>query len=449
MLRSAQVSERIPGLQAAIHRADRAPWTFEVGDAGTGRPLDAATQFRIGSVTKTFIGTLVMQCRDEGLLDLDDAIGRHVKLHDFADFPIRRLLSHTSGMQVWPDGDWDTLRTDDTAQLLAELDHAEFELPPGRRYRYSSTAMSLLAGMVATLRGCTWDEAMAEWVFRPLGLASITVDPGPTAANGYLVDAYSDHARAEPPYHMGRVHPAAGLWGSAADLAKWAGFLADPAAVDPEARVLSPGTVEEMRWPHTPTDADQWHAAFGLSLIIMPQGSRIVHVGHGGSARGFQAGVYGRRGGGAPRGLGVAVLGNAGNAVATLDLPHALLRAVVEVDPAEIEPWRIGEPPPERYRSALGLWWLEGQPYTFFWRGGSLCARAGNAPSGRPASVYSQVADDPDVLRTKTGREAGEHLHLIRDPASGDVVMMRRARNRFTRHQETFDGYPPSIAPAE
>src|SRR2546430_15254361 len=54
MVRQAQAQARVPAVAVALRRADRPLWTFEVGGSGTGRALDAGTQFRIGSVTKTF-----------------------------------------------------------------------------------------------------------------------------------------------------------------------------------------------------------------------------------------------------------------------------------------------------------------------------------------------------------------------------------------------------------
>jgi hypothetical protein len=165
-----------------------------------------------------------------------------------------------------------------------------------------------------------------------------------------------------------------------------------------------------------------------------------VHVGHDGAMPGFLAGVYGRRGGpGTPGACGAAVLGSSGTAAALLELPHALLAAAVEHDPGDIRPWRPGEPAPEPLRSVLGRWWGEGFEYVFFWRDGALCARRADDPPGRPPAVFAPV--DPDLLRTVSGREAGELLRLSRD-AGGAVVRMHWATYRFTRTQETFDGIP-------
>ena len=47
-------------------------------------------------------------------------------------------------------------------------------------------------------------------------------------------------------------------------MARWAAFLADPAALDPAGAVLAPATLDEMRWPLTTTDETLWGAGFGL-----------------------------------------------------------------------------------------------------------------------------------------------------------------------------------------
>src|SRR5690606_27953087 len=161
------------------YRADRPLWTCVVGESGNQRPLDADSQFRIGSVTKTFTAVLVMQARDDGLLDLDDPIGRFLDVPAHGEATVRRLLSHTSGLQREPYGDvWDNLRTPDVARLLADLARAERVLPPARRFHYSNLAMALLGQAVARLRGGTWAEVVQDRILAPLGLTHTTVAPG-------------------------------------------------------------------------------------------------------------------------------------------------------------------------------------------------------------------------------------------------------------------------------
>ncbi|WP_212821748.1 serine hydrolase domain-containing protein [Polymorphospora rubra] len=449
LVRRTQAQARVPALSVALHRADRPLWTFTVGGTGNDNPLGPDTVFRIGSVTKTLTAVLVMQCRDDGLLDLDDPIGRHLDVPAHGTATVRRLLSHTAGVQREPYGDiWDTLHSPDVPELLADLARIERALPPARRFHYSNLGLALLGHAVARLRGGTWAEVLADRVLRPLGLSSTTVHPGPSAATGFLVDAYSDHARPEPRLDLGALGPAAQLWSTATDMARWAAFLADPAVLDPSGAVLAPATLDEMRWPLTTTDEVSWQAGFGLGLILLPQraadpaaaGERIVHVGHDGAMPGFLSSVYARRGGtGTPGAMGCAVLGSSGTAGETNDLPHRLLAAAVEDDPAEVAAWVPGEAPPPAYRSVLGPWWGEGFPFVFFWRDGALRARAADAPAGAPPAVFAPLPDRPDVLRTVSGRETGELLRLTRDGA-GRVVRMHWATYRFTRTQETFDG---------
>jgi CubicO group peptidase (beta-lactamase class C family) len=445
LVRQAQAQARIPALTAALHRQDRPLWTFQVGTSGRAeRPLDAGTRFRMGSITKTFTAVLVMQCRDEGLLDLDDPIGKHLPVPRHGELTIRRLLSHTSGVQREPYGDvWDTLRMPDAQHLMEDLARAERVLTPARRFHYSNLGFAILGQLVAHLRKAPWAEVLADQVLTPLGLFDVVTDPGERGAVGYLVHPYSDEARPEPPVDIGAVAPAGQLWATAADLARWAAFLADPSIVDPDGAVLKESTVDEMRWPLTVSDDALWVDGFGLGVILIPQGERVVHVGHDGAMPGFLAGAYGRRsparGANAPHAFGAAVLGSSGAGIAAVGLPHALLITSAEDDPADIEPWMPAQAPPERYASVLGRWWSEGFEFTFFWRDGALCARRDLDPVDRPPAVFEELGEDE--LRTIRGREVGEKLRLHRDPHTGEVVRMNWATYRVTRTQETFEAH--------
>ncbi|MFB9444842.1 beta-lactamase family protein [Dactylosporangium vinaceum] len=438
MVRQTQAEARIPALSVAVHRADRPLWTFQVGEG-----VDASSQFRMGSITKTFTCVLVLQCRDEGLLDLDDQIARHLPVKAHGELTIGRMLSHLSGLQREPFGDvWDTMQAPDLEGLLTQLDRAEQVLRPGLRFHYSNLAIALLGHLVGRLRGGTWAEVLQDRILDPFGLSDTAVTPE-RPVTGYQVDAYSDYAHPEPPADFGAVGPAAQLWSTAADLARWGAFLADPREMDPNGTVLSASTVDEMRVPQVVTEDVLWARGVGLGLILHPQAGaeRVVHVGHDGAMPGFLAAAYGRVGGaGTPRALGVASVGSSGTAGEICELPHDLLAAAVEHDPADIAPWVPGPPAPAQFRSVLGRWWGEGFEYVFSWRDGALHARAAEAAAKRPPAVFAPVDGASDVFRTVSGREAGELLRLTRD-ADGVVVRLHWATYRFTRGQETFDGY--------
>ncbi|MDY7084250.1 MAG: serine hydrolase domain-containing protein [Actinomycetota bacterium] len=442
VVRKAQADGRVPALSVALRRADREPWVFTVGDSGNPEhPLNPGTRFRIGSITKTFTAVLVLQSRDDGLLDLDDPIGKHLPVPAHGDATIRRLLSHTAGFQREPYGDiWDTLQAPDATEVLAQLDRAERVLPNARRYHYSNLGFAVLGQLVAKLRGGAWAEVVAERVLGPLGLTATTLNPPPQAAVGYLVDDFSDAARPEPQTDLGGVAPAAQLWSTASDMATWASFLAHPATADPDGKVLAASTLDEMRFPATVTNEAVWQTGFGLGLIVEPQSRWVTHVGHDGAMPGFLASAYGRRGGDdLPDGLGAAVLGSSGTSRVIGEVVHELLKLAVELDPADVKPWKAANPAPREYRSVLGHWYSEGTPFVFSWHDGALRARLTELPPDSPPAVFAPLPGQPDVLRTVSGRETGELLRLTRDD-SGTVVRMHWATYRVTRRQEGFDG---------
>ncbi|MDQ6873592.1 MAG: beta-lactamase family protein [Actinomycetota bacterium] len=425
LVRELQAEHRVPAVSAAVSRADRPLWTVAVGEASPGRAATADTAFRIGSITKTFTAVLVMQLRDQGLLDLDAPLSRHLDVPAHGELTLRHMLAHLSGLQREPHGDvWDTLRVPETARLVAELEQAERVLPPGRRWHYSNLAYSLLGEVVARAAGAGWAEVLHDRLLGPLGLDRTTLEPTEPAATGYLVEAYSDVAHPEPIVDMAGVAPAAQLWSTAADLASWGMFLADP---DPA--ILAPSTIEEMCQLTTVVDNDDWRVGWGLGLILVHRGDRTVHCGHDGAMQGFLAGMYTRR----DAKVAAVVLGSSGTASAICDLPHALLAATLEEDPADVQPWRPGSAPPEGLRSVLGVWWSEGMEYVFSWHSERLEARARAAPAAKPPSVFAM--ESADLLRVVSGREAGEKLRLTRDER-GTVVVMHWATYRCTRAQE-------------
>ncbi len=122
-----QRSGRVPGIHASVVRRVETLWAAGVGTAevGTDRAPTAEDQFLIASNTKTFVATMVMQLRDEGRLDLDDELARHLPGLGHR-VTVRDALSHLSGMQREPVGEvWVTLEHPDAQTLLREAGQAD------------------------------------------------------------------------------------------------------------------------------------------------------------------------------------------------------------------------------------------------------------------------------------------------------------------------------------
>jgi CubicO group peptidase (beta-lactamase class C family) len=429
LLAELQASARIPGVCAAVVRPDRPAWLGSVGSAKSGVPAAAGTRFRIGSITKTFTAVLVLRQRDAGRLDLDDDIGDHLDVPRHGALTIRRLLAHTSGLQREPPGDvWDSLEMPSPAELVSGLADAEAVSAPGRRWHYSNLAFALLGEVVGRTAGTPWSDALQRELLDPLALGGIGPTAGPDAADGFLVEPYTDVVHLEPRLDRGGFDPAGCLWGTALDVARFMAFLDRP---DPA--VLAPASAEEMCEPQALIGARSGDRAYGLGLELAFRAG-AVDAGHLGAMPGFLAAAFARRGAGAA----AAVLGNSGTAHALHELPHALLDASLAADPPPVEAWLPGEPPPAALADVPGRWWAEGVEEIFSWRRGRLEARGAADPPGLEPAVFGPAEGlGPDVLRTLSGREAGELLRLTRD-AEGRVSHMHWATYRLTREQRGF-----------
>jgi CubicO group peptidase (beta-lactamase class C family) len=95
LVRHEQRDKRLPSIAAAVVRDGELVWETAVGAANVTEDPDATTdtQYRIGSIKKTFTAAAIMQLRDAGKLDLEDTLDRHIEgaVHRPT---LRRLLSH-------------------------------------------------------------------------------------------------------------------------------------------------------------------------------------------------------------------------------------------------------------------------------------------------------------------------------------------------------------------
>jgi D-alanyl-D-alanine carboxypeptidase len=146
-----------------------------VADVRIGEPLTARHRFRIGSVTKIFVATLLLQLVAEGILELD---GPAVPFVD--DVTIRQLLNHTSGLpdvardmveffEPWrrdPEHRWELGRLDELQLALAQ----PREFAPGRAWAYHGSNYLALGLVAERATGLTLRDALRERVFEPLGL---------------------------------------------------------------------------------------------------------------------------------------------------------------------------------------------------------------------------------------------------------------------------------------
>lgn len=414
-----QAEHRVPSLVATVVRDGREVWTGARGRVN-GQPSTADTQYRTGSITKSFVAVLVMRLRDEGRLHLTDPVDRHLPGTAVGDRTVGQLLSHTGGLTAEPAGQWwERTAGGDWDALAAGMDTGTVRHRAGRRFHYSNLGYGVLGELVTRLRGTDWAQVARAEILDPLGLTRTTFRPVPPHATGWAVHPWADLLLPEPEHDAGAMAPAGQLWSTATDLARWTAFVGGDTG-----GVLHPDTLAEMREPAGVEDADAWVSGYGLGLQLRRDRGRRL-AGHTGSMPGFLAAVWADP----QAGIGAAVAANvtSGPPIGTLaaDLVHILAEhepalpdewePLTDADPALLEltgPWYWGAAP--HLLRLLADRWLE-------------LRRLG------PGRAGSRFRPEPDGRWTGLdGYYAGETLRVVRHP-DGSVSHLDLATFVFTR----------------
>ncbi|MEV0094454.1 serine hydrolase [Streptomyces sp. NPDC050738] len=290
---------RVPGAVLGIARGDElalAAHGVLNKDTGVGTTEDSL--FQIGSITKVWTATLVMQLVDEGLLDLDAPLAEVIPELWLADpqtahkVTMRHLLTHTSGI----DGDifTDTGRGDDCLERYADLlGDAAQNHPLGATFSYCNSGYVLAGRVIEKLTGMSWDSALRERLCTPLGLTRTVTLPEEAlrfrAAMGHTAAGDEDPLPA-PVWGLPRSAGPAGLiTATAADVLAFARMHLAGGATADGTRVLSEAaaramTEKQVGLPDVHTLGDSW----GLGWIRFGFGGHRL-IGHDGNTLGQSA----------------------------------------------------------------------------------------------------------------------------------------------------------------
>ncbi|MER7798353.1 serine hydrolase domain-containing protein [Microbacterium sp. NPDC096154] len=427
----------VPGAQLGIFRlgADGAPDEQVTVSHGylhvpAQIPVSDDAVFQIGSISKVWTATVCMQLVDEGLITLDTPIIEALPDFELADMEVartvtlRHLLAHTSGI----DGDvfTDTGRGDDNLEkYVALLKEQTQNHPIGATWSYCNAGFSLAGRVIEALTGKTWDVAMRERLYAPLGLKATGTLPEEAilhpAAVGHNVGE-DGTATVVPVWSLPRpLGPAGLITCPVSDLLSFARMhLAGGVAAD-GTRVLSEAAVAEMttkqaELPDPYTLGDSW----GIGWIRFDwNGHRLI--GHDGNTIGQAAFLRILP----EQGLAVGLLTNGGH---TRDL-HMDLYGEIFAELAGVE---IAQPlqPVDGAEADI-------TPHVGTYERASVRievtppAEAGGLPVLRmtPVGLLAELEDDP-------GTEFELH------PVSGDDLWVTRAPGTETWMAVTFYALP-------
>ncbi|MFE0177764.1 serine hydrolase domain-containing protein [Streptomyces sp. NPDC059002] len=296
------IKEGVPGVTAQA-RDGHGPWDAAagVGDMRRGTPRGEHDRFRVGSITKTFVATVLLQLQGEGRIDLDDPVGKWLPGvveghgHDGDRITVRQLLNHTSGIfdyagdeefgqKVFTKGffkhRYDTW-TPEHLVKLAMRHKPTFE--PGTDWSYSNTNYILAGMIIQKVTGNTYADEIDRRVIEPLHLKSTLVPgtratvPGPSS-RGYGKLPGDPEAKV---YDLTELNPSMG--GSAGEIISDSADLNRFYSALLGGRLLPKEQLAEMKTV-VPTGGRGGGYGLGISVMKLPCKGKIW--GHDGGIHG-------------------------------------------------------------------------------------------------------------------------------------------------------------------
>ncbi|WP_161599354.1 serine hydrolase domain-containing protein [Arthrobacter luteolus] len=271
-------------------------------DPGGDNTPDTHTPYRVASCTKSFTAALVLILRDEGLLDLsrpaEDYLpvlrsAFHERIHPTAEM----LLTMSAGLAT--DNHWADRQESMPAAALDRLLALGLPLAadPGTGFAYSNLSYAILGRIVEEITGTPYTDLIAERLLQPLGLTETAFSAGALNAPPAPGFRRLDGAwQVEPFTSPGAFSPIGGLFSSAADMARWAGWLASAFAPEPERPdVLAPASRREMQqrqrllMPAQNGQVAELPRAYGFGLFIEEVPGYGTVVSHSGGYPGFSS----------------------------------------------------------------------------------------------------------------------------------------------------------------
>jgi D-alanyl-D-alanine carboxypeptidase len=288
----------VPATVMAVQRSDGTRW---VGASGTllrhgDTPATPTARFRIASITKLFVATVVLQLAQDHQLAITDPLDRYVPGFPGADrITIGQLLDHTSGIPDYGqiEGFSDHLLTDrqhryTTQQVLSLIAHRKRDFAPGADYAYSNSNYLLLADVITAVTHDTWSAQIRRRIINPLNLTD-TYIAGAEPATGAVIPGYfdADNDGTEENIETGQPWPALETSeGPAGAIVSTAGDLATFGDALYHGRLLTPATLRTMTAPHPfhPRTSN-----YGYGTEISHLGYDTTVLGHGGFLPGFKS----------------------------------------------------------------------------------------------------------------------------------------------------------------
>ncbi|MED1265970.1 serine hydrolase [Bacillus mycoides] len=294
-----------PGILAKTSEGGKT-WSYAAGVANLSskKPMKTDFRFRIGSVTKTFTATVVLQLAEENRLNLDDSIEKWLpgviqgNGYDDKQITIRQLLNHTSGIAEYTRSKSFNLMDTKKSYRAEELVKMGISMPPnfapGKSWSYSNTGYVLLGILIETVTGNSYAEEIENRIIEPLELSNTflpgnsSVIPGTKHARGYIQLDGASEPKDVTYYNPSMGSSAGDMISTADDLNKFFSYLLG-------GKLLKEQQLKQMLTTVPTGEAALGRYGLGIYETKLPNGVSIW--GHGGSIPGFVTFAGGTLGG--------------------------------------------------------------------------------------------------------------------------------------------------------
>ena len=292
-------SKQMPGISLAVYRGHEPLFCegFGLANLETGTPVTPDTVFRIASVTKQFVGALLVILEREGKLSLSDTLARYFPGFPKADqITLFHLATHTAGLANYAsqptspvDERLDYYEETDVLKLMKASDPL-FLFEPGEQERYSNTGYALLALVINKVCDEWWGTVLQTRILDPLGLSSTTVDQAvavvPGRASGYMPFEGQPSGYINAPYiSMSYVSAAGALRSTARDLCRWHAALLGE-------ELLSQAELKRMLAPVPLPGGPSYYGLGVKSRETFGAFKNQATVSHGGRLNGFASHLW-------------------------------------------------------------------------------------------------------------------------------------------------------------
>ena len=248
-------------------------------------PATANSVYRIGSITKQFTATMIMQLVKEGKLRVDDPF--ETILDDmpraWAKVTVRNLLNHTSGVKSYTEISGlfagDAMKPTNPAGIIKKVADAPLDFEPGTKWHYSNSGYELLGMIIEKLDKRTYAESLSARILTPLGMTNTYFvsenQVVPHRAQGYSNSnvgfRHSQYLNMDWPYAAGSIES------TVLDLAKWDAALYGDS-------ILPQDMLAQMWTATTLADGTPQQYGFGWQFS---KSNGVDIVEHGGGIHGF------------------------------------------------------------------------------------------------------------------------------------------------------------------